>query len=118
MFFRKFGYAFRGIGSALREEKTFRVMLICFVLVVAAGFLLSVSAIEWAALLICCGAVLCAELLNTALERTVDIASPERNPLAGKAKDIAAGAVLVMSVFAAAVGLIIFIPHVISLFSV
>lgn len=117
MFFRKFGYAFRGIGKALREEKTLRIMLVCFVLVIAAGLLLSVSPLEWMALLICCGAVLCAELLNTAIERAVDLASPEKHPLAGKAKDIAAGAVLVMSLFAVAVGLIVFIPHLIALIS-
>lgn len=116
MFCRKFSCAFKGIGKALREEKTFRVMLVCFVLVVAAGVLLRVTLLEWAALLLCCGAVLSAEVFNTAIERVVDIASPDKNPLAEKAKDISAGAVLLMSLFAAAVGLVIFIPHIIALF--
>ena len=117
MFFRKFKYAFRGIGKALSEEVTFRIMLVCFALVIALGLLLCVSTIEWAALLLCSGAVLCAEMLNTAIERAVDLASPEKHPLAGKAKDISAGAVLVISLFAAAVALIIFLPHLISLFA-
>ena len=117
MFFRKFQYAFRGIGKALSEEVTFRIMLVCFVLVIALGLLLCVSTLEWAALLLCSGAVLCAEMLNTAIERAVDLASPEKHPLAGKAKDISAGAVLVLSVFAAAVGLIIFIPRIVALLS-
>ena len=117
MFFRKFKYAFKGIVKALREEKTFRVMLACFALVIAAAALLRVTLLEWAALLLCCGAVLSAEVMNTALERVVDIASPERNPLAEKAKDISAGAVLVMSIFAAAIGLAIFIPHIVVLLS-
>ena len=117
MFFRKFKYAFRGMGKALQEERTFRVMLVCFAFVVALGLLLCVSTLEWAALLLCSGAVLSAEMFNTAIERAVDLASPEKHPLAGKAKDIAAGAVLVISLFAATVGLIIFIPHLISLFA-
>ncbi len=70
---------------------------------------------EWAVLMLCCGAVLCAEMVNTAIERAVDLVSAEKSPLAGKAKDIAAGAVLVISLFAAAAGLIIYIPHVIAL---
>jgi diacylglycerol kinase len=115
MFCRKFLYAFRGIGKALREELSFRVMAGCFALVIAAGLLLNVTALEWAVLLLCCGAVLAAELINTAIERAVDIAAPEKHPLAEAAKDIAAGAVLVMSLFAAAVGLIIFLPHIIAL---
>lgn len=117
MFFSKFKYALRGIGKALREESTFRIMLVCFVLVLAAGLLLGVTMLEWAALLLCCSAVLCAEMINTAIERTVDIASPEKHPLAEKAKDIAAGAVLVMSLFAAVVGLMIFLPYLIALFA-
>jgi|AGTN01.1.fsa_nt_gi Diacylglycerol kinase len=117
MLFRKFIYAFRGIGKALREEISFRVMTGCFVLVVAAGLLLRVTALEWAVLLLCCGAVLAAEMVNTALERAVDIAAPEKHPLAEAAKDIAAGAVLMISLFAVAVGLFIFLPHVITLFA-
>jgi diacylglycerol kinase len=117
MFLRKFTYALRGIGKAIREEATLRVMLACLLLVVAAGFLLRVTLIEWAVLTLCGGAVLSAELMNTAIERAVNLASPEKNPLAGAAKDIAAGAVLALSVFAAIVGLIIFIPHIIALLS-
>lgn len=116
MSYRSFMYALRGISKALREEKSFRAMLVCFLLIVAAGVWLGVTMLEWAMLLLCCGAVLAAEMINTAVERAVDIASPEKNPLAGAAKDIAAGAVLVISLFAAAVGLIIFVPRFIALF--
>ncbi len=115
---KKFGYAMRGIVRALREEVSLRVMLGCFVCVIAAGILLGVTLLEWAVLMLCCGAVLALELLNTAIERAVDLASPGKCPLAGAAKDIAAGAVLVISLFAAAVGLIIFIPYIIALVSV
>jgi len=117
MFRRKFACAFKGVIRALREEKTLRVMLVCFALVVAAGFALRVTLPEWAALLLSCGAVLSAEVMNTALERAVDVAAPEKSALAEAAKDISAGAALVMSLFAAAVGLVIFIPHLIALFA-
>ena len=113
MFFRKFIYAFRGIGKAVREEKSFRVMLACFVLVIAAAILLHVTLPEWTVLLLCCGTVLSAEVMNTALERVVDIAAPEKHPLAEKAKDMAAGAVLVMSLFTVIIAVIIFLPYVI-----
>jgi len=115
MFLRKFKTALRGIGKAIHEEATLRVMLVCCALVIAAGFLLRVTLLEWAVLMLCSGAALSAEIINTAIERVVNLASPEKNPLAGAAKDIAAGAVLTLSVFAAAVGLIIFIPYIIAL---
>ncbi len=117
MFCRKFKFAFKGIGKALRAEKSLRVMAACFVLVIAAGLLLGVTAFEWAVLLLCCGTVLAAELINTAIERTGDIAAPDKQPPAEAAKDIAAGAVLVMSLFAAAAGLIILLPYVIEMLS-
>ncbi len=117
MFFRKFAYALLGIGKAIRAEKTLRFMLVCLALVIAAGFLLRVTLLEWAVLMLCCGAVLSAEFFNTAIERAVDLASPGQSPLAGAAKDIAAGAVLVISAFAALVALIIFLPHIIVLLS-
>jgi len=117
MFFRKFTWAMKGIVKAIRTEVTLRVMLDCFALVVAAGLLLRVTLIEWAVLMLCCGAVLSAEVMNTAIERTIDLASPGKSERAGAAKDIAAGAVLVLSIFAALIALIIFIPHILTLFA-
>ena len=117
MFFRKFAIALQGVGKAIRAEVTLRFMLVCFVLVVVAGFLLRVTLLEWAVLMLCCGAVLSAELFNTAIERAIDLASPGKSERAGAAKDIAAGAVLVLSGFAAIVALIIFIPHIAALLS-
>jgi diacylglycerol kinase (ATP) len=59
----------------------------------------------------CIGTVIAAELFNTAIEKLVDLVSPERHPVAGQVKDIAAGAVLICAVAAAIIGLIIFIPY-------
>ncbi len=111
---RSFKYAARGVAAAF-AGRNIRIMAACFVLVTAAGFLVGITAIEWAAVLLCCAGVISLEMVNTALESAVDIATTEYKPLAKKAKDIAAGAVLVFSIVSAAVGLIIFVPHIIRL---
>ena len=76
-----------------------------------------ISHYEWLAVLICCGLVLGMEVINMAVEAAVDIAAKSRDPLAKKAKDAAAGASLVVCVFSAAVGLIVFVPYIIALFN-
>jgi len=85
--------------------------------VVAAGVVFGISHYEWLAVLICCGLVLGMEVINMAVEAAVDIAAKSRDPLAKKAKDAAAGASLVVCVFSAAVGLIVFVPYIIALFN-
>lgn len=112
-----FKYAFQGIWAALKSGRNFRIMTACFVIVITLSFLLGISALEWAAVLLCCAGVLSVELVNTALESTVNIATDEYKPLAKKAKDTAAGAALVFSLFSATIGFIIFIPHIIDLLS-
>ncbi len=114
---RAFLYAFRGIGKAVKSGRNFRIMLVCFVLVVAAGFIFGISGWEWIAVLLSSGSVLALEMINTALESLTDLATAKHHPLAEKAKDIAAGAVLVLSLAALAVGLIIFLPYAFRLFT-
>lgn|GEM_PF-2073568 len=92
-------------------------MLAFFMFVVAAGVVFGISHYEWLAVLICCGLVLGMEVINMAVEAAVDIAAKSRDPLAKKAKDAAAGASLVVCVFSAAVGLIVFVPYIIALFN-
>ncbi|MDD5017967.1 MAG: diacylglycerol kinase family protein [Eubacteriales bacterium] len=116
MFYRSFKYAVKGVIKTLRSERNFRVMIVCFMLAVTAGILLGLSGIEWALILLCCGGVLSFEMLNTAIECVVDMVQSNAHPLAEKAKDIAAGFVLVFSVFAAVIGLVVFVPHIIALF--
>ena len=116
MFGRSFLYAVRGIGKTLKAERNFRIMLVCFALAVIAGFVFGISGWEWAAVLLCSGGVLALEMVNTAIERLTDLATEQRHPLAEKAKDIAAGAVLVFSAFSLIVGGIVFLPYVIGLF--
>ena len=105
--FRKsFGFAFQGFRFAIRSERNIKVMLAGFVLAVVAGLIAGLDAVRWGIVLLCCGVVLCAELVNTSIETIVDLVSPEYHPLAGRAKDIAAAAVWVLCVFVAAAGII------------
>lgn len=77
----------------------------------SAGIVLGITRTEWIMVVMCIGTVIAAELFNTAIEKLVDLVSPERHPVAGQVKDIAAGAVLICAVAAAIIGLIIFIPY-------
>lgn len=115
-FIKSFKYAFCGIAKAFSAGRNFKIMAVCFLLVIVLGFLFKVSTIEWIILLLCSGLVLSLEMLNTAIEKAIDIFDPGYSNLAKNAKDIAAGAVLVFSVTAAAAALIIFLPHIIEMF--
>jgi diacylglycerol kinase len=106
-----FGYAFRGVGAALRTEVHLRLHAVATVAVIGLGLYFRLARWEWAAVALSVGAVWCAELVNTAVEAVVNLVSPEYHPLAGRAKDVAAGAVLVMALAALAVGLLVFGPR-------
>lgn len=108
-----FGYAWKGIRCCIGKEQNLSFHLIAAIIVVIAGFILSITKIEWTIVILCIGVVIAAELFNTAIERLVDLVSPQQHPIAGKVKDIAAGAVLVCAVAAAIIGLIIFVPYLI-----
>lgn len=107
---RSFGYALKGIRAVFGKEANMNIHLTMTALVVFCGFLFSISTTEWLICIICFGVVIGLEMMNSAIENLVDLVSPEKNKLAGKAKDIAAGAVLVAAICAAIVGLIIFVP--------
>ena len=108
---RSFRYAWQGIRQCVGREQNLSFHLIVTVLVIGAGFVFGITPGEWTAICLCIGLVVSAELFNTAIERLVDLVSPQRHPLAGQVKDIAAGAVLVCALAAIAVGLIIFVPY-------
>ena len=103
-----FGWAMRGVWRCAREEWHFRFHLVIafYVLLFAPYF--SLSRAEGALLALTIGGVLVAELFNSAVERTIDRVSTERHPLAGAAKDMAAGAVLVAAIAAVAVAVCLF----------
>ena len=113
---RSFRYAWQGIRQCVGREQNLSFHLIVTVLVIGAGFAFGITPGEWTAICLCIGLVVSAELFNTAIERLVDLVSPQRHPLAGQVKDIAAGAVLVCALAAIAVGLIIFVPYLTRIF--
>lgn len=108
---RSFGYAWKGIRSCIGKEQNLSFHLLATPTVVAAGFLAGITRTEWMLVILCIGLVIAAELFNSAIEQLVNLVSPQRHPLAGQVKDIAAGAVLVCAATAAIVGLIIFVPY-------
>jgi len=112
---RSFKVAFNGIWIMLKTQQNAWIHLIATIGVVTAGFLFDVSASEWCWLILAMIAVWSTEALNTAFELLADVASPEFHPLVKKAKDVAAGAVLISAIGAAAIGLIIFGPYILAL---
>jgi diacylglycerol kinase len=78
--------------------------------------LFQVSGSEWVVLSVTIGLVLAFEVMNTAVEQIVNFISPEFHPLAGKIKDLAAASVLILSIASIAIGLLIFLPHIINIF--
>ena len=105
-----FKYAWQGIISAFKTERNMKIHAIIMCLVIFAGIIFKLNVYEWIICIICFMAVIGGELINTSIETTVDIAMPEKNEKAKLAKDVAAGAVLILAIGAAIIGLIIFIP--------
>ncbi|MFD1885409.1 diacylglycerol kinase family protein [Paenibacillus wenxiniae] len=100
--------ATEGVIATFRTERNFRVHVLATFFIVAAAWFFRVSVLDWMMLTLAIGMVLGAELMNTAVEAAVDLVSPDWHPFAKKAKDAAAGAVLIASITAAAIGLIVF----------
>lgn len=110
-----FKYAFEGVHRELKEEQNLKIHILIMILVIIAGFTLKLSPMEWIICIILFGFVIALELINTAIELTVDLAMPEIHPKAKAAKDIAAAAVLISATCSVIIGLIIFLPKIINL---
>ena len=105
---QSFNYAFEGVVQALRTERNMRIHFALATVVLVLAFAYGVTKLELIALIVAIAFVLIAEMLNTAIEATLDLASPSFDPLAKAAKDMAAGAVLIASVTAVFVGYLVF----------
>ncbi len=103
-------HAIAGIVASWRTQRNLRIQLAAAVAVVVAACACRITRIEWAILLMTIGSVIAAEMLNTAIEAIVDLASPEYHPLAKQAKDASAGCVLVLAITSIGVGLAILGP--------
>lgn len=110
-----FKHAFHGISSAFRTERNFRIHVSVSIVVLSAAFFLRLSKIEWAILILMIVLVIIFELINTAIEFTVDLAHPKPDEHARMAKDIAAAAVLICTGASIIIGLLIFIPKIFQL---
>jgi diacylglycerol kinase len=113
---QSFVHAFNGLRVVFNEPNAKIHAVIAF-LAIALGLVFSITREEWVEIFFSIALVIGSEALNTALEKVVDIASPEWNDTARQAKDAAAASVLIFSLCAATVGIIIFFPRVQMMFS-
>jgi diacylglycerol kinase (ATP) len=110
-----FGHALRGLMVLVQTQHNARIHVVATILVVAAGALLRISPTEWVLIALAIACVWATEALNTSIEFLVDLVSPDLHPLAAKAKDVAAAAVLIAAIGSLIVGVIVFGPHVLKL---
>ncbi|MCI8445549.1 MAG: diacylglycerol kinase family protein [Bacilli bacterium] len=108
-----FKHAFEGIGACFQSEQNMKIHVAILCLVVLGGVFFQITTNEWLICMILFGLVLSAELMNTAIETTIDLCMPNIHPKAKLAKDTAAGAVLVLAMISAMIGFLIFIPKLI-----
>ncbi|CAK7072065.1 MAG: Undecaprenol kinase [Parabacteroides sp.] len=111
-----FRYAFNGIRLLIQKEHNAWIHCFAAICVLIAGFFFRLSSMEWIAISIVIGSVFAAEAINSSIEALSDLVSPDYNEAIKKTKDLAAGAVLILALVAATVGLIIFIPKIGKLF--
>jgi diacylglycerol kinase len=108
---KSFGHAFRGIRTLLTTQPHAKLHLLATIIVVTAGVRVGLRRWEWVAIILCIGMVWMAEALNTALEFLADEVSLEQRERIGKAKDVAAGSVLIVATLSVVVALLVFRNH-------
>ena len=119
-FYKTFLFALNGVIELLKTERNFRIAAVCGLIAIAMGNILNylgqpLFRLEWAMIYLGIGLVLVSEALNSAIEKTLDRLHPEKHPMVGIAKDMAAGATLIASTIALIIGLFIFLPHLLAL---
>jgi diacylglycerol kinase len=110
--FKSISIAFSGISQLVKEENNAKIHLISTILVLIFGIKFNFTTQEWLWISLAVAGVWVAELINSALENIVDLVSPQHHPLAKKAKDYAAGAVLVLVIWAIFVFCLVSFPHI------
>lgn len=110
-FWRSLNQAWRGMLYTWKTQGHFQFHSCAAIIVLSLAWWVEVSRLEWLLLILAIGSVMVAELMNTALEIVVDMVQPNFHPLAGMAKDVAAGAVLVAAIQAVAIGMVVFFPR-------
>ncbi len=113
---KSFFHAIDGFVYAVREEHNMIIIVVAAILVIIAGFYFNLSTMEWLFCILVIGMTAASEMINTAIEATIDLAMPQIHPLARIAKDTASTATLLCSITAFVGGCIIFIPKILMLF--
>jgi diacylglycerol kinase len=109
---KSFRNAYSGLVALLEFEHNARIHLFILVIVVVAGFVLRISAIEWIAIVFASGLVFVSECFNTAIEYLSDVVSPEQNEKIKRVKDLAAAGVLISAIVSVIIGIIVFLPEI------
>ncbi len=110
-----FKYAIEGIWTSFKTERNMKIHIFIMILVIIAGIILKIDKLEWIICITLFAIVIAGELFNTSIETIVDMVMPEKNEKAKIAKDVSAGAVLVVAIGAAIIGLVIFVPRILNI---
>lgn len=108
---KSFSFALTGIKAALLMERNMRIHFFVSLVVIGCSILFSISKLEWLFVILAIGGIFSLELMNTAVERVVDLITEEYHPLAKQAKDLAAGAVFIYAIIAVVIGIMVFTPY-------
>jgi len=108
---KSFVYAFRGLFKTMSEEQNLQIQFLAGLTVVVLGWCLEIKAWEWCVLLLVIFIVILMEMMNSAVERIVDILKPRLDNYVKEIKDIMAASVMLASLVAVIIGLIIFLPY-------
>ena len=111
---KSFGYAIEGIIYSFKKGTHFKFHMAVLFLVIIVGFAYSITVYEWLVIILISSAVIAAEAINTAIEEACDVLHPEHHPGAKLSKHCAAGGVLILSMAAVLIGLLIFVPKILS----
>lgn len=112
----KFMVALRGIKKVFMTELSFRIHVAIAVILIIINFMIGMSGLEWIIVILVLGSVMAAEIFNTAVEDMMDVYSRKYDDKIKDIKDISAGAVLLLTIISVIIGLIIYVPKVMSLF--
>ena len=108
---KSFYFALSGIKTALWTERNMRIHLLVSIVVIGCSIFFSINKLEWLFVIVAIGGIFSLELMNTAIERVVDLITEEYHPLAKQAKDLAAGAVFIYAIIAVVIGIMVFTPY-------
>jgi diacylglycerol kinase len=111
---KSFGYAWEGMKLVWSSEQNFRIHTAAAFVAAALGVILSVSVTEWIIIILLIFGMIALETMNTAIEKAVDLVTPEYHPLAKASKDLASAAVLLFAIGSFIIGCIIFIPKILN----